>query len=187
MYLSRTYALIDEFPSSLSLNARAKLYAREARSTASTLDSDDPAENAEAPDFAGELLPLTPAAFVALDVHLATDYDRFTKCWGEATGGRVDRDPENLSLAELNLDGSRGTKAAAKKQPFYDVAFSYVVAFDMEAIARKAGLRGEVKPDVVEQVVPKMEVDDEEESGEEDEDAKPAEKKGWGFGLFGRK
>ncbi|KAL8293159.1 hypothetical protein RQP46_000853 [Phenoliferia psychrophenolica] len=196
MYLSRTYALIDEFPSSLSLSARGKLYAREARSTASTLDlpsaSDSPDDD-EAPDFAGELLPLSPAAFDALDAALGADYDRFSKRWCEASGGQVGAsEPEDLPLAELNLDGVLGKKSA-KKAAFYDVAFSYVVAFDLEAIARKAGLRGDVVEEeektvaVKEKVQKKMQVEEESDAEEEEEEKPAQEKKGWGFGLFGRK
>ena len=60
--------------------------------------------------------------------------------WGATAGARPTGDePEDLPLAELDLAGVQ--RRVAKKAPFYDVAFSYVVAFDLEAIARKAGLR----------------------------------------------
>ncbi|KAK4704893.1 signal recognition particle subunit SRP68, partial [Phenoliferia sp. Uapishka_3] len=189
--LSRTYVLLDEYPFSLSLNSRAKLYAREARSLASSLDLENSANDFEEPDFAGELLPLETPSFDALDASLFADYDLFSKRWCEVSGANVNAaEPEDLSLAELNLDGLVNTVRKTKKPEFYDVAYSYVVAFDMEALARKAGLRGAMVEEVEDikkvEVEPtannKMAVDKAEE-----EEKPQQEKKGWGFGLFGRK
>lgn len=186
LYLSRTYALVEKFPSALSLNARAKLYARESRSSLASLDVDD--EEPVQADFAADLLPLSPSTYSSLDTALDLDYAQASKGWFDLTGGvvlpTVGDEPEDLPLAELDLDGVAGiSKGKGKKEEFYDVAFSYVVAFDLEAIARKAGLRGVVESREEEGG---MEVEEGGEEGEKPE-VKVEGKKGWGFGLFGRK
>ena len=87
---------------------------------------------------------------------------------------------EDLSIDSLNLDGSTSTIAKKeKKLPFYDIAFSSIVAFDIEAIARLSGLRGEIVQEKGKQDV--------EMGVEEIPVVKAAPAKGWGFGLFGRK
>lgn len=148
---------------------------------------DDEDAGSSDPDFVGHLLPLTSADFDELDRELDADYLKTSKEWYAATGGKVgDLEPEDLPVEDLTLRPSAGgasSSASNRKKPaFYDVAFNYVAGFDMEAIARKAGLRG----DVVEE---EAEVDSEEEpmaAAPTEEKAAPA-KGGWGFGLFRRK
>lgn len=98
---------------------------------------------------------------------------------------------EGLSLQDekaLEVVGSgAGTEGGkkSKKPIFYDVAFNYVVSFDLDAIARKAGLAAEEVKDV--EMVDREEADEEEEEEEEEEKKEVVgAKKGWGFGLFGR-
>lgn len=191
IYLARTYALVEQFPSSLSLNARGKLYARESRSMASSLDDEDE-DNAE-PDFIGDLISLTSTEFDALDAQLEADYIKTSKEWYAATGGNVGEDvePEDLPIADLSLVGGAKEKKS-KKPDFYDIAFNYVAAFDLEGIAKKAGLRGEVEEEVEVQkggakVESEEEEDDERMAEEQQTTSEPAKKSGWGFGLFGRK
>ncbi|KDE09580.1 hypothetical protein MVLG_00475 [Microbotryum lychnidis-dioicae p1A1 Lamole] len=202
LYLSRTYALINEFASALALNARAKLYAREARSTLSTLDDED-MDHVDEIDFLAESLPLRESHFAALDASLNQDYDRFANDWFNATGGRI-HEPEDLPVGAMSLEASSGTASKAlkkrkisrkKKVPFYDIAFSYVTAYDMDEIARRAGLLGPVEEGVTSPTADAMdqgeaEEAEEEEEMEEEEEEKPvkAKKSGWGFGsLFGRR
>ena len=180
------------------------------------MDSSDDDE----PDFVGDLLPLDTSDLDALDRELESDYVTISKAWYAATGGQVgeqDKDevvePEDLPVDELSLaaGGSKKTagkdskkKVKSKKPAFYDVAFNYVAGFDLDAIARKAGLQGAVAEDepvkaanAKSQSAPAaMEVEEEEEeeqeeSDEEEEEAVPVQeapkKGGWGFGLFGRR
>ncbi|KAI5474494.1 signal recognition particle subunit SRP68, partial [Pseudohyphozyma bogoriensis] len=172
LYISRSYALVDQFPSALSLNSRGKLYAREARSLADSLDTDD----YEDVDFVGDLLALSASEFDQLDKDLAADSERAGHDWYAATGGKVDVEPEDLEVEGMDLEGGK----KVKKEAFYDIAYSYVAAFDIDAIARKAGLAPELAPVVQEDV--KMAV---EEEVEVEQQSTP--KKGWGFGLFGRR
>lgn len=181
---------MEQFPSALSLNARAKLYARQARNMASSLDDDDQEDDEDAGaasdvDFVGHLLPLASADFDELDRQLDADYLKISKEWYASTGGKVgeDLEPEDLPVEDLSLRASAPGKgkSKSKKPAFYDVAFNYVAGFDMEAIARKAGLRG----DVVEE---EQEAESEEDEPMQAEEEKPTPvKSGWGFGLFGRK
>lgn len=218
---------MERFPSSLALNARAKLYARQARNLASST-SVDLADDDE-PDFVGDLLPLTPADMDALDRELESDYTTISKAWYAATGGHVgdeDEDvvePDDLPVEALSLaaGGKKGmdqnknknkSQKKTKKPAFYDVAFNYVAGFDMDAIARRAGLQDAVEAEIQPQVdsvsgtgrkeqgdASAMEAEDagdasdNNEEEDEDEDEEPvvqeAPKKsgGWGFGLFGRR
>lgn len=84
----------------------------------------------------------------------------------------------------MDLDSPSGRKKE-KKLAFYDVAFNYVAGFDIDAIARKAGLA----PELVQVVVPVVDEQEDEEDDDEEMEVKEevVEKKGWGFGLFGRK
>ncbi|GAA6024403.1 hypothetical protein JCM11491_003540 [Sporobolomyces phaffii] len=196
VYVSRAYALADDFSSALALNSRAKLYSRQSRSTALSLSPDldfgpdaEGDEESRELDFVYDLLPLDQNAYDAIDRQLEGDYDRLGKEWFEATGGDVedrgdDADElpvEGLSLAESSAAAATKTRAPA----FYDVAYNYVVAFDLEAIAKKAGLRpeddaGEPEPMQVE------EASEPEKKVEEEQQSTPS-KRGWGFGLFGRR
>ncbi|SCV71437.1 BQ2448_3025 [Microbotryum intermedium] len=202
LYLSRTYALINEFASALALNARSKLYARQARSTLATLDGED-MEYVDEIDFIADSLPLHESDFTALDSSLNHDYDRFAKDWFNATGGRI-HDPEDLPVAAMSLEASSGGASKMskkrkipkkKKTPFYDVAFNYVTAYDMDEIARRAGLLGPVEEEVTSPAADTMDEDEDEdeeldEEEEEKEKEKPVEvkKSGWSFGnLFGRR
>jgi len=114
---------------------------------------------------------------------LEADYERLGKEWFEATGGNVEEGEEadNLTVDELTL--TEKGKGKSKKPAFYDVAYNYVVAFDMEAIAKKAGLRGGEEAETME-----VEEDSkvEEKKAEEEQQSTPS-KRGWGFGLFGRR
>jgi len=143
------------------------------------------------PDFVGHLLPLASADFDELDRELVADYLKTSKEWYAATGGKVgDLEPEDLPVEDLTLRPSAAaggastsaSKSKSKKPAFYDVAFNYVAGFDMEAIARKAGLRGEV----VEEEEAEEDSEDERMPAASEEKPAPA-KGGWGFGLFGRK
>lgn len=139
---------------------------------ASALDEDD--EETPEHDFVGHLLPLTSADFDELDRSLEADYLRISKEWYAFSGGRVgDLD----AMEDLNLEETTAPKS--KKPDFYDVAFNYVAGFDMEAIARRAGLRGD---EVVE-----SESESEEEEAPVVQEPTPTKKSGWGFGLFGSK
>lgn len=89
-------------------------------------------------------------------------------------------EPEDLPVEQLSL-ANAGVEKKGKKPAFYDVAFNYVAAFDLEAIARRAA--GEVVE--VQEVQEDVEMEEEEEFVEAVKPATPA--KGWGFGLFGRK
>ena len=188
-YLSRGYALASQFPSSLTLNARAKLYARQARATAAALSEsfDLPTSTAEdetGHDFVADRLPLDASSFDALDADLEADYQRISREWFAATGGQVGADEEGLDIARLSLAEGRpraATSEMKKKVPFFDVAYNYVTAFDMDALAVKAGLLIPTEPvvDSSQQAV---------SQGQQDEEAQPTPtKRGWGFSLFGRK
>lgn len=173
--LALAHALAASFPAALALLARAKLYAREARSLAAGLDPNPAGES----DLLPAAVPLAGAAIDALDAALAADEQRLALEWHAAAGGNPDVAEE---LGGLSLE-EEGLRTRAGGVAFYDVAFNYVAAFDVEAIARRA--RGEVEGEAEE------EGEVEEEQEEEDEPAKGEEeapkKSGWGFGLFGRK
>lgn len=183
LYLSRSYSLLSQYPSALSLNARAKLYSRQSQSFAQSISMEDEFPEDD-PDFIGDILKLSQAEFTSLDSDLTQDYDDFSNAWFVATGGKVGVD--DLEVDALELNEGEG-KAKEKKGPaFYDVAFNYIAAIDMEKIAVKAGLRGDVNEKE------EVEEDDEDEEMESEEEEEvpvkvttPA-KKGWGFGLFGR-
>ncbi|CEQ40675.1 SPOSA6832_02336 [Sporobolomyces salmonicolor] len=186
LYLSRFYALAAQFPSSLALNSRAKLYARQSRSTALSLSpsldlSDSSSDGSH--DFVADLLPLDEGSFDKLERSLEADHERISREWFEATGGKLDV-ADDLAVEDLSLSDSKARdqgKSRSKKPAFYDVAYNYVVAFDMEAIARKAGLGA---PDEAE------EAEDQpmhEEKVEEKEQQETPSNRGWGFGLFGRR
>ncbi|KAM0753415.1 hypothetical protein T439DRAFT_322324 [Meredithblackwellia eburnea MCA 4105] len=184
LHLSRTYALLSEFRSSLSLNARGKLYLRESRSALSTLSDNSHDGEQEKEDFSSHLLPLDEDAFASLAADLEKDYEEISRAWFEATGGVLENEADLPPISSLSLEDVQ--KREKERRPkFYDIAYSYVVAFDMDKIARKAGLKaGEVEEK-------EMEVDqgDEESEEEQEEQVQPQEQKrgGWGFGLFGRK
>jgi signal recognition particle subunit SRP68 len=148
---------------------------------ASSLDEDEDVDTSSDPDFVGDLLPLSTSDFDSIDRQLDADYIKTSKEWYAATGGQVgDVEPEDLAVEELSLrpGGSAGKKS--KKPAFYDIAFNYVTAFDMEAVAQRAGLRGEVSEE--------KEVKEDVKMVEAPTEAKAAPaKSGWGFGLFGRK
>ncbi|BGP50455.1 signal recognition particle subunit srp68 [Rhodotorula kratochvilovae] len=187
-------ALTSAYGSALSLNARAKLYVREARHAAGTLaalaspsaaeeDNDDAEEDLVAP-----ALPLSEEAFAALERALEADEARLAPEWFDANGGAVSGElgVEGLSL---DADEGEGEKDGKRKVPFYDVAFNYVAAFDMDAIAARAGLSGAAgavagAADAMEEVAQAAAAETDEQAEEEAE--KPA-KRGWGFGLFGRR
>ncbi|GAA5981072.1 hypothetical protein JCM11641_001445 [Rhodosporidiobolus odoratus] len=196
-YLSRGHALATppSFPSSLSLNARAKLYSRQARSTARSLPSPDEVESEEAEtqhDFVEDVLPLSPsssfnAALDVLDTTLEADYENLSRRWFAATGGAVEN-ADLPSMEDLSISPSVAASDPAKgKQkkgpPFYDVAYNYVTAFDLDAIAVKAGLRAAPQDEET-----KMQVEHEEARKKPQEQAQQEtpKKRGWGFGLFGR-
>lgn len=140
-----------------------------------------------------DLLPLDQASYDAIDQQLETDYEQVGKEWFEATGGNVEGDDaDELPVQDLSLSDSseKGKGKASTKQPaFYDVAYNYVVAFDMEAIAKKAGLRKDTEDDTVTRPTEATESDIPGEgtvAGEENQSSTPS-KRGWGFGLFGRR
>ncbi|GAA5873588.1 hypothetical protein JCM8547_005624 [Rhodosporidiobolus lusitaniae] len=194
-YLSRGYSLAFDFPSALSLNARAKLYARQSRSAvdalASLVEDIEDGDDSSSHDFIADVLPLLPPStsspsaastgpFADLDRELEADYAAISKAWFDATGGNVgDGMPEvaDLSLADAGKEG----KKKGKKPAFYDVAYNYVTAFDMEALAVQAGLRAPPEEDKVMEV----QVEEKEEPVVEQQ-ATPSKSRGWGFGLFGR-
>ncbi|KAK4052428.1 signal recognition particle subunit srp68 [Microbotryomycetes sp. JL201] len=198
MYLARSYALVEQHASALSLNSRGKIYSRQARHNASSVFD---AQEFDEPDFADDLLPLSDESFDELDRQLEADYIVLSKAWFGVTGGLVgdNLEPEDLAVDELEI-GSEPSKEKAKKKPaFYDVAFNYIAAFDMDAIARRAGLKqgaAGVAEDDDDEFHEAAEGEDDEQQGmdaeEEDEEqvqeqeAQPA-KRGWGFGLFGRR
>ncbi|BGP02174.1 signal recognition particle subunit SRP68 [Rhodotorula toruloides] len=197
MYLSRGYGLASSFPSSLSLNARAKLYARQSRSTVQSLSSafgtPDHDDEERDHDFIVDQLPLDDESFDALDRELEADYDRISKEWFEATGGKVgenadEEDDVAAGVRDLSLAGSAKDKQKRKaKVPFYDVAFNYVTAFDLDAMAVKAGLVA--APAEAAATTAPAQVKDEAKAAvgaKEEEEPQPA-KRGWGFGLFGRR
>ncbi|GAA5991718.1 hypothetical protein JCM10908_001108 [Rhodotorula pacifica] len=201
-YLSRGYALASQFPSSLTLDARAKLYARQARATAAALSesfdlptsaADDETEH----DFVADRLPLDPPSLDALDSDLDADYQRISRDWFTATGGQVGADEEGLDIARLSLaEGSHQAPAPSKKVPFFDVAYNYVTEFDMNALAVKAGLRIPTAPTPsapiatssakTAQVAEPAQDDATAPAALEEEQPTPT-KRGWGFGLFGRR
>ncbi|GAA6063103.1 hypothetical protein JCM10212_003301 [Sporobolomyces blumeae] len=198
LYQSRGYALAARYSSSLALNARAKIYSRQARSIAQTLSSeldldDDEDDSGRDPDFIADLLPLVPSAFDETDRQLEADHVCVSKEWFEATGGEPndvgDDAADRLRVDALSLDPSSSSSSKSKKPAFYDVAYNYVVAFDMEAIAKKAGLRGDVEEDV-EEVEEEAQSEEAspvvEDKGEEEQQSTPS-KRGWGFGFFGRR
>lgn len=206
-YLSRGYALASQFPSSLTLNSRAKLYARQARATAAALSEsfDLPTSSADDDetehDFVADRLPLDASSFDALDADLEADYQRISREWFAATGGRVGADEEEgLDIARLSLaDGGhpRATSEKKKKVPFFDVAYNYVTAFDMDALAVKAGLLIPTEPGVNSSQTVAQAASEEDEEEEQDASSPPQQlqeeqqptptKRGWGFSLFGRK
>ncbi|GAA5825291.1 hypothetical protein JCM3770_000901 [Rhodotorula araucariae] len=223
-------ALTSAYGAALALNARAKLYVREARRAAGTLaalaafggerdDQDDDADDERAGtgggggahegDLVAPALPLVEAAFAALERALAADEARLAREWFDASGGAAAAGGE-LSVDGLSLDTDpaksegegegEGEERREPKVPFYDVAFNYVAAFDMDAIAARAGLGGGPTtmtttsagaPDAMDEVARAVAAEGEGEGaaagahGDETLD-KPA-KRGWGFGLFGRR
>ncbi|KAM0790647.1 hypothetical protein ACM66B_004507 [Microbotryomycetes sp. NB124-2] len=200
MYLARSYALVEQHASALSLNSRGKIYSRQARHNATSVDD---AEDFDRTDFADDLLPLSDASFDKLDEQLESDNVSLSRGWFSATGGRVGNnlEPEDLAVDELEIAPGPSTKPKTKKKPaFYDVAFNYVAAFDMEAIARRAGLKAGAVADEDEDEFHEAAEDDEqamdaeeeeyhsqeEEEEEQQQEQQPA-KRGWGFGLFGRR
>lgn len=88
----------------------------------------------------------------------------------------------------MSLDGTAAKedvkeKRKGKKPPFYDVAFNYVTAFDLDAIAVQAGLMDapEEAMEVEEEVKP-VQKEVEAKKGEEEKPATPSKSR-W-FGLF---
>lgn len=150
-------------------------------------------------DFVADRLPLDARSLDGLDSDLEVDYQRISSEWFAATGGHVGADEESLDMARLSLaDGSlAGEDQRKKKVPFFDVAYNYVTAFDMDALAIKAGLRIPTAPERAahdDTSSPVGSAEDAEDEEEEDvapppqEDAQPTPtKRGWGFGLFGRR
>jgi len=185
VYVSRAYALSKQFPSALALNSRARLYSRQSRSTALSLSPDldlSPEEDTEH-DFVYDLLPLDQASYDRIDQQLEVDHEQFGKDWFEATGGKVEGGDEvdELPVQELSLSEA---KSKSSKQPaFYDVAYNYVVAFDMEAIAKKAGLRKEEGGEEAK----KVQVEQTSEGEKKEDEQSTPSKRGWGFGFFGRR
>ncbi|GAA5897687.1 uncharacterized protein JCM6883_006784 [Sporobolomyces salmoneus] len=192
IYVSRAYALASQFPSALSLNSRAKLYSRQSRTTALSLSPDldfspshEHEDEEEEHDFIYDLLPLDQASYDEIDRKLERDYEQFGKDWFEATGGKVESggdEVDELPVEDLSLSENKGKEKATKQPAFYDVAYNYVVAFDMDAIAKKAGLRKEEEEEETKEE--KMEV--EEKAKEKDQQQSTPSKRGWGFGFFGR-
>lgn len=133
-------------------------------------------------------MPLDRASYDLIDRQLEADYEQLGKDWFEATGGKVEGGDEvdELPVEDLSLSEKGKEKEKANKQPaFYDVAYNYVVAFDMEAIAKKAGLRkGEEEEEETVAQSEKMEVD-ESDNGKREEAQWTPKKRGWGFGFFG--
>lgn len=204
-YLSRGYALASQFASSLTLNARAKLYARQARSSAAAFSEsfDLPTSAAESDsdqDYIADRLPLDSASFDSLDAELDSDHRAISQDWFAETGGRVGTSEEQLDFSRLSLSGDAAppaaTSASAKqKVPFFDVAYNYVTAFDMDAIAEKAGLRiptavpptaSAAAPASVAAPAVTVEETPAAEAPQQEQEATPT-KRGWGFGLFGRR
>ncbi|BGP18641.1 hypothetical protein JCM10213_004191 [Rhodosporidiobolus nylandii] len=190
-YLARGHALATpaQYPSALSLNARAKLYSRQARSAASALASLGPADGEEEAgedrdvDLLAHVLSLEDADFDALDAQLERDYEALSKGWLEATGGNVD-DEGLPAVQDLSLDPSGKGKAKAKGPPFYDVAYNYVVDFDFAAIAVKAGLAS--APAAEDEEDERMEDEQQQREQEHKEEQDTPRKRGWLGGLFGR-
>ncbi|GAA5823759.1 hypothetical protein JCM11251_003282 [Rhodosporidiobolus azoricus] len=188
-YLSRGYSLASSFPSSLSLNARAKLYLRQARSSASALASLDAEPFEGEHDFVADVLALSEedeaGLFAQLEKELEEDYQEISKRWFESSGGEPMEEDDLSGVRDLSLSDKAKGKEKKKGPAFYDVAFNYVVGFDFDAIAEKAGLREGTAGKAAEE---KMEVDEEEEEERTEElqqQDTPSKKKGW-FGLFGR-
>jgi signal recognition particle subunit SRP68 len=167
-YLARTYALLSSYPSSLTLLNRAKLYTRQSRASLPLSPESYPLEV----DYIEGSLPLDEAALDAFDLALEGDYTEVSQEWTRETGGVG---VEDVSMEGLSLEGEKG----GKKTKFYDVAFSYVGAFDLEAISRRAA--GEV-----DQAVDEEEEQDEGEEEQEEVQEVVAKGKRWGFGLFGK-
>ncbi|GAA5842003.1 hypothetical protein JCM9279_002753 [Rhodotorula babjevae] len=196
--------LTTSYGSALSLLSRAKLYVREARHAASALESLGANDGDEDEDLVAPVLALDEGSFAALEQALEADERRLAREWFDAAGGRVpgaegadgDDEDDELDLGELSLaEGDKAQQQQRPKVPFYDVAFNYVTAFDMDAIAARAGLggagagaavrAGETAAAAPTQAAPADDDDDEEEEEVEQQQEKPA-KRGWGFGLFGR-
>jgi signal recognition particle subunit SRP68 len=114
--------------------------------------------------------------FATLDAELEEDYVEISKRWFEFTGGKVGADAENDAMDEdlpavagLSLDPTSAAskeKSKSKKPPFYDIAFNYVTAFDLDSIAVQAGL---AEAPVVEGSTGGEEEDIEIDEGEEEE------------------
>ena len=182
LYQAKTYTLLDRHPSALTLISRGKLYSRGARSLASAFtppDEDDDLAPSASYDFSRDLLALSDKQINALDTDFLADESTTSREWSLQRAAQIEQnDVEDLPIDELNLDGTTTTTKKEKKLPFYDIAFSSIVAFDIEAIARMAGLRGEIAKEVQKEEEVKMEIV---------EEKVPDKAKGWGFGLFGRK
>lgn len=162
----------------------------------SSADDDDETEH----DFVADRLPLDASSFDALDADLEADYQHISRDWFAATGGQVGADEEGLDIARLSLAEGRPravTSEKKKKVPFFDVAYNYVTAFDMEALAVKAGLLIPTEPGVNSSQTVAQAAGEEDEEEEEDAASPPQQqqeeqqptptKRGWGFSLFGRK
>ncbi|GAA5926239.1 uncharacterized protein JCM15063_000223 [Sporobolomyces koalae] len=190
-YVARAYALARQFPSALALNSRAKLYSRQSRSTASSLSPDldfAPEEEGQGDqDHVFDSLPLDESSFDALDRQLEAEHDQIGRDWFDATGGKVEAGQQDaIPLAELSLSDKKSSQTSQQPK-FYDIAYSYVVAFDMDAIAQKAGLRSEhVEQTDATDVVASVSDAAIEETEPQEQQSTPS-KRGWGFGLFGRR
>ncbi|GAA6013571.1 hypothetical protein JCM10207_004778 [Rhodosporidiobolus poonsookiae] len=191
-YLALAHALADDHPSALTLTQRAQLYSRQSRQTALSLPPSSPSDEDEPEsetDFVAHVLPLSsPAPFDSLDTALAAQYDALSRAWLDANGGRVGADALEEGMEGLELEGPKKEKVKGRKPAFYDVAFSYVTAFDMDAIARKAGLREGEEEEEEEEEEQEEQVEEKEEAPKQaaQEDT-PTKSRGWGFGLFGRR
>ncbi|GAA6005102.1 uncharacterized protein JCM10292_005567 [Rhodotorula paludigena] len=199
-FLSRAYALASSFPSSLSLLSRAKLYVREARQVAQTLaeafapSASDEHDDGEE-DLVDPVLPLEEHTFAALEAELDADEKQVGDAWFDTTGGEPAAS-SSVDVGALSLDEPEQGQEEKKKErkvPFYDVAYNYVAAFDLDAIAARAGLASSDSANAVAAATAAagaageaMQQDDEAEEEEEKEEPQPA-KRGWGFGLFGRR
>lgn len=187
----------------MALNAQAKLKARQARfnadATAGSADVQDSVEDSAADhDYVADRLPLDSSSLDSLDAELEADYQKVSQEWFAATGGKVEGRQDDLDLSKLSLsaDVSRTSKTTIPKMPFFDVAYNYVTAFDMDAIAEKAGLRIPTQAAAAEvptaattadeaQPVKQEVVEEQSMNGEQEAQPTPT-KRGWGFGLFGR-
>lgn len=172
--LGRTLALGGRWRDALVVLEGGRMYSRRGRAL---VDHMDDAEMETEPGGLASLIGAGSDKFELLEEELSELEERFKKAWSASMGASIEA-VEGMGMEGLQLGEQQKEEPKIK---VYDVAFSFVTAFDLEGIARAAA--GEVRE--VEDVA--MQVEEDEAPVEQEEiKVETPSKKGWGFGLFSR-